>query len=119
MSMVATAKPKSSSIAAKMETRHCDYDECRGAKNPNLQWRVLAGNTKEGSITVPLTSCLTGFESAVQLLTIFVLIAKLTNPNQSTECQRYSDTSPFIIPCFFCIPPYPPTRLPSHLTSSV
>jgi hypothetical protein len=26
---------------------------------------IEAGNTKGGSITVPLTSCLTGFESAV------------------------------------------------------
>jgi hypothetical protein len=34
------------------------------------------GNTKGGSITVPLTSCLTGLESAVCLLTIFVFICK-------------------------------------------
>jgi hypothetical protein len=27
-----------------------------------IQTRVLAGNTKEGSITVPLTSCLTGWD---------------------------------------------------------
>ncbi len=27
--------------------------------------KVEAGNTKEGSITIPLTSCLTGLESAV------------------------------------------------------
>ncbi len=27
--------------------------------------RVTSGNTKGGSITVPLTSCLTGLESAV------------------------------------------------------
>ncbi len=26
---------------------------------------IMAGNTKRGSITVPLTSCLTGLESAV------------------------------------------------------
>jgi hypothetical protein len=35
---------------------------------------ISAGNTKGGSITVPLTSCLTGLESAVWLLTIFVFI---------------------------------------------
>ncbi len=44
---------------------------------------VWAGNTKGGSITVLLTSCLTGLESAVWQLTIFVLIAKQTNPYQS------------------------------------
>jgi len=35
-----------------------------------------SGNTKVGSITVPLTSCLTGLESAVWQLTIFVFICK-------------------------------------------
>ncbi len=34
------------------------------------------GNTKGGSITVQLTSCLTGFQSAVWQLTIFVFICK-------------------------------------------
>jgi len=34
------------------------------------------GNTKGGSITVPLTSSLTGLESAVIQLTIFVFISK-------------------------------------------
>jgi hypothetical protein len=50
----------------------------------NLFWWFLlggspmanAGNTKGGSITVPLTSCLTGLESAVWQLTIFVHICK-------------------------------------------
>jgi hypothetical protein len=37
---------------------------------------IYPGNTKGGSITVPLTSCLTGLESAVWLLTIFVFICK-------------------------------------------
>jgi len=37
---------------------------------------VNPGNTKGGSITVPLTSCLTGLESAVWQLTIFVFICK-------------------------------------------
>jgi hypothetical protein len=35
-----------------------------------------AGNSKGGSITVPLTSCLTGLESAVSQLTIFAFIFK-------------------------------------------
>jgi hypothetical protein len=34
------------------------------------------GILKGGSITVPLTSCLTGLESAVGQLTIFVFICK-------------------------------------------
>jgi hypothetical protein len=34
---------------------------------------VRSGNTKGGSITVPLTSCLTGLESAVWQLTIFFI----------------------------------------------
>jgi hypothetical protein len=37
---------------------------------------IDAGNTKEGSITMPFTSCLTGLESAVRQLTIFVFIGK-------------------------------------------
>jgi hypothetical protein len=37
---------------------------------------INPGNTRGGSITVPLTSCLTGLESAVQQLTIFVFICK-------------------------------------------
>jgi len=36
----------------------------------------MAGNTKGGSITVPLASCLTGLDSAVWQLTIFVFICK-------------------------------------------
>jgi hypothetical protein len=35
-----------------------------------------SGNTKGGSITVPLTSCLTGLESAVWQVTIFVFVCK-------------------------------------------
>jgi hypothetical protein len=38
--------------------------------------KIRAGNTKGGSITVLLTSCLTGWESAVWELTIFVFICK-------------------------------------------
>jgi len=37
---------------------------------------IPPGNTKGGSITVPLTSCLTGLESTVWLLKMFVFICK-------------------------------------------
>jgi hypothetical protein len=39
-------------------------------------WIDEAGNTIGVSITVPLTSCLTGLESAVWQLTMFVFICK-------------------------------------------
>ncbi len=57
------------------------------------------GNTKGGSITVPLTSCLTGLELAVSQLTIFAfyLQNRLIQTSQ-TGGQWYSDTSPFSIP---------------------
>ncbi len=60
---------------------------------------VRAGNTKGGSITVPLTSCLTGLELAVWQLTFFVfyLQNRLIQTSQ-TGGQWYSDTSPFSIP---------------------
>ncbi len=61
--------------------------------------RVGLGNTKGGSITVPLTSCLTGLESAVWQLTFFCfyLQNRLIQYSQ-TGGQLYSDTSPFSIP---------------------
>jgi hypothetical protein len=37
---------------------------------------VCSGNTKVGSITVPLTSCLTSLGSAVRQLTIYVFVYK-------------------------------------------
>jgi hypothetical protein len=46
------------------------------AMQPNFELKTRPGNTKGGSITVPLTSCLTGLESAVWQLTIFVFICK-------------------------------------------
>jgi hypothetical protein len=60
-----------------------------------------SGNTKGGSITVPLTSCLTG-------------LALVCFANKNKNCQLsytlfqtsqtgghwYNDTSPFSIPCF-------------------
>jgi len=50
----------------------------KNSSNQSVQWGALAakGNTKGGSITVPLTSCLTGLESVVRQLTIFVFICE-------------------------------------------
>jgi hypothetical protein len=45
-------------------------------ENSRQTLKVYPENTKGGSITVLLTSCLTGLESAVQQLTIFVSICK-------------------------------------------
>ena len=64
-----------------------------------LLFMLRAGNTKEGSITVPLTSCLTGLDKSV-------LQIKNKNRNLSFSCfqtgqtggQQYSYTSPFSIP---------------------
>jgi hypothetical protein len=58
----------------------------------------LEGNTKGGSITVPLTSCLTGLESAVWLLTIVVylqnrLIMKNENNYLNTNIYSHLETS--------------------------
>ncbi len=41
-----------------------------------IDLKIEPGNTKGESITAPLTSCLTGLESAVCLLAIFVFICK-------------------------------------------
>ncbi len=63
-------------------------------------WCYKPGNTKGGSITVPLTSCYTGLESAVWQQTIFVFYLKNTQIQTSqTGGQRYSDPSPFSITC--------------------
>ncbi len=43
---------------------------------PNHGKSVYTGTTKGGSIIVPMTSCLTGLESAVWQLPIFVFICK-------------------------------------------
>jgi hypothetical protein len=52
---------------------------------------VKPWNTKGGSITAPLTSCLTGFESAVRELTIFVYICKTDKQEvNSTVIFQYS-----------------------------
>jgi len=47
-----------------------------GLKRGGKEVKLVTGNTKEGRISVLLTSCLTGLESAVWLLTLFVFICK-------------------------------------------
>jgi len=60
---------------------------------------VWAGNTKGGSITVLLTSCLTGLESAVWELTFFCFyLQNRLIQTSKMGGQRYSDTSTFTIP---------------------
>ncbi len=57
------------------------------------------GNTKGGSITVLLTSCLTGLESAVLTTDDFCFYLQNRQIQTSqTGGQQYSDTSPFSIP---------------------
>ncbi len=58
---------------------------------------LTSGNTKGESITILLTSCLTGLELAVRQRTIFYL---QNRPIQTSQIggQWYSDTSPFSIP---------------------
>jgi hypothetical protein len=61
------------------------------------------GNTKGGSITVPLTSCLAGLEWAVWLLTIFVFICK-TDYSKLVK-QEVNGTvilSPLVFPGLSC-----------------
>ncbi len=62
----------------------------------NSKLSAAPGNTKRESITVPLTSCLTGLESALLHLTIFCFY--LQNRLIQTGGQLYSDTSPFSVP---------------------
>ncbi len=66
---------------------------------------VESGNTKGGSITVPLTSCLTGLESGVWQMTFFLfyLQNRLIQISQ-TGGQRYGDTCPFSIPWLSVLP---------------
>ncbi len=60
-----------------------------------LLTKVDPGNTKGESITVPLTSCLTGLESADNFR--FYLQNRLIQTSK-TGGQQYSDISPFSIP---------------------
>ncbi len=51
-------------------------DTFANVNEPLMRSMVRSGNTKVGRITVPLTSCLTGLESAVRKLAINVFICK-------------------------------------------
>ena len=58
-----------------------------------------AGNTKGGSIAVPLTSCLTGLESAVWQLTTFVFICKTDESKPvKQEVSRTVIRPPLVFP---------------------
>jgi hypothetical protein len=59
------------------------------------------GNTKGGSITVRLISCLTGLESSDSDNICFYLQNRLI-PTSQAGGQWYSDTSPFSIPWRNC-----------------
>ncbi len=56
------------------------------------------GNTKGGSITLPLTSCLTGLKSIVCQLTIFVFICKT---DKSTPVQQEVNGTVILPPLVF------------------
>ncbi len=58
---------------------------------------VYPGNTKGGSITVPLTSCLTGLESVVRQLTIFVFICK-TDLSKPVKREVNGTVIPLVFP---------------------
>jgi len=85
----------------------------RGSKSFVCTWQALKAyctyfvkvlpypdNTKGGSITVPLTSCLTGLESAVYSNVQFLfLFAKQAIPNQSNkEVNGTVILSPLVFP---------------------
>jgi len=57
---------------------------CHKSKD-NLEMMVSTGNTKGGSITVLLTSCLTGLETAVWHWQFLFLFSKQTYLNQSNR----------------------------------
>jgi hypothetical protein len=64
---------------------------------------LRSGNTKGGSITVPLTSCLTGSDwSVLQIKTKIVschtAVIQLI-PNQSNRKSTVQNISPFSVPC--------------------
>ncbi len=86
------------------------YAECQSCRlTPVLFWvplRLRSENTKRGSITVPLTSCMTGLDwSVLQIKTNW----QLSYSWFQTGGQWYSDTPPFSIPCLgqWAIPMYP------------
>ncbi len=76
----------------------------RTAKLPNSKWKAQTkqpGNTKGGSITVLLTSCLTDLELVVWVLTSFVLICKTDYSKQvKPEVNGTVILPPLVFPAF-------------------
>jgi hypothetical protein len=66
----------------------------------NLTQVFYPGNTKGGSITVPLTSCLIVFDKSVSQIKTKIVSSHTADPSQ-TGGQWYGDTFPFSIPWFY------------------
>jgi hypothetical protein len=65
----------------------------------HLILKVEPGNTKRGSITAPLTPCLTGLDNSVlQIKTKIVSCHTADSKPVKKGGQWYSDASPFSIP---------------------
>ncbi len=65
---------------------------------------IYTGNTEGGSITVPLTSCLTVLESAVLQHTIFIFISKTAKSKivkQEVNCTVI--LPPSVFPVYICV----------------
>ncbi len=58
-----------------------------------------AGNTKGRSITVLLTSCLTGLDESVLQIKTKIVSSHTADSKTSQTGQWYSDTFPFSFPC--------------------
>ncbi len=79
------------------------YRSQKKMKHPQcLPWKVgqwvEPGNTKGGSITVPLTSCLTGLDKCFANKNKNCQLSYSWFQTSQTGGQRYSDTSSFSIP---------------------
>ncbi len=59
---------------------------------------LCSGNTKGGSFTLPLASCLTGLESPVWQLTIFVFICKT---DSSKPVKQEVNSTVILLPLVF------------------
>ncbi len=65
--------------------------------SPNKSFRKLEQGMLRASITVPLTSCLTGLDQSSLKIKTKIVSCHTTDASQ-TGGQQYSDTSPFSIP---------------------
>ncbi len=66
-----------------------------------LLLNAKTGNTKGVSVTVPLTSCLTGLDKSVLQIKTKIINWHTADskPVKQEGGQLYNDTSPFSIPC--------------------